>query len=194
MFMHRIRGRHAQAVSLGILTTAIIVTAASAAQPSDPFVFVAYSNRTGGEKLASGDYGTAAHAVLGQAPSAAMSDPQALDTNRCVAYTMTKQLAKARLACDAAVEDARGTDDSMLSWSPRTRKQSAAAAAVAYSNRAVLHWVNSDVTAASADLARAQALAPEASFVTHNLAALQAHQSVASQTTATAQLASAAHQ
>ena len=52
MFMHRNRGRHAQAVSLGILTTAIIVSAAAAAESTEPFVFVAYSNRTGGEKLA----------------------------------------------------------------------------------------------------------------------------------------------
>ncbi len=194
MFMHRNRGRHAQAVSLGILTTAIIVTAASAAESSDPFVFVAYSNRTGGEKLASGDYGNAAHAVLGQAPSAAMADPQALDTNRCVAYTMTQQLAKARLACDAAVEDAQRADNAMLSFSPPTRRQSETAAAVAYSNRAVMHWLDSDMPAAGADLARAQALAPQASFVVRNLSALQAHQSVVSQTTATAQLASAAHE
>lgn len=194
MFMHRNRGRHAQAVSLGILTTAIIVSAASAAEATDPFVFVAYSNRTGGEKLASGDYGTAAHAVLGQASSAATSDPQALDTNRCVAYTMTQQLTRARVACDAAVQDAHRADDSMLSWSPQTRRQSDAAAAVAYSNRAVMHWLDSDMAAASADLAKAQALAPEAAFVVRNLSALQAHQSVLSKTTATAQLASAAHE
>jgi len=194
MFMHRNRGRHAQAVSLGILTTAIIVSAAAAAESTEPFVFVAYSNRTGGEKLATGDYSTAAHAVLGQAPSAAVADPQALDTNRCVAYTMTKQLAKARLACDAAVQDAHSADGSMLSWSPQTRKQSDAAAAVAYSNRAVMHWLDSDMTAASADLAKAQALAPQASFVVRNLSALQAHQTEVSQTTATAQLASAAHE
>jgi hypothetical protein len=194
MFMHRNRGKHAQAVSLGILTTAIIVTAASAAESTDPFVFVAYSNRTGGENLASGDYGNAAHAVLGQAPSAAMADPQALDTNRCVAYTMTKQLVKAREACDAAVQDAQRADGSMLSWSPQTRKQSDHAAAVAYSNRAVMHWLDSDMTAASADLAKARALAPQESFVVRNLSALQAHQTVVSQTTATAQLASAAHE
>jgi hypothetical protein len=194
MFIHRNRGRPAQAVSLGILTAGLIASAASAAEANDPFVFVAYSNRTGGAKLATGDYGDAAHAVLGQSPSAAMSDPQALDTNRCVAYTMTKQLAKARLACDAAVEDARSADGAMLSWSPQTRKQSDAAAAIAYSNRAVMHWLDSDMTAARADLTEAQALAPQASFVVRNLSALQAHQTVASQTTATAQLASAAHE
>jgi hypothetical protein len=194
MFKHRNRGRHAQAVSLGILTTTIIATAAAAAEASDPFVFVAYSNRTGGAKLATGDYANAAQAVLGQAAAMGASDPQALDTNRCVAYTMTQQLAKARSACDAAVADTLRADDTMLSFSPQTHKQADAAAAVAYSNRAVMHWLEADIAAAGADLARAQALAPQAGFVTHNLAALQTHQGVASKTTATAQLASAAHE
>jgi hypothetical protein len=200
MFMHRNRGRHAQAVSLGILTAGIIATAtananaAAAAEASDPFMFVAYSNRAGGAKLATGDYANAAQAVLGQAASMSASDPQALDTNRCVAYTMTQQLAKARRACDAAVADAHRADDTMLSFTRQTQRQSAAAAAVAYSNRAVMHWLDADMAAAGADLAKAQALAPQASFVVRNLAALQAHQNLASQTTATAQLASAAHQ
>jgi hypothetical protein len=201
MFMHRNRGRHAQAVSLGILTAGIIATAtatatataAAAAEASDPFMFVAYSNRAGGAKLATGDYANAAQAVLGQAASMSASDPQALDTNRCVAYTMTQQLAKARRACDAAVADAHRADDTMLSFTRQTQRQSAAAAAVAYSNRAVMHWLDADMAAAGADLAKAQALAPQASFVVRNLAALQAHQNLASQTTATAQLASAAH-
>jgi hypothetical protein len=191
MFMHRNRGRHAQAVSVGILTAGLIASAAPAAEATDPFVFVAYSNRTGGDELSTGDYGNAAQALRGQAT---MADPQALDTNRCVAYTMTKQLVQARLACDAAVAQAHRADDAMLSFSAQTRRQSDAAAAVAYSNRAVMHWLDSDMAAAGVDLAKAQALAPQASFVVRNLSALQAHQNVASQTTATAQLASAAHQ
>jgi hypothetical protein len=194
MFMHRNRGRYAQAVSLGILTTGLIASAAPAAELSDPFVFVAYSNRTGGAQLATGEYADAAQAVLAQGTATGASDPEALDTNRCVAYTMTQQLAQAHHACDAAVADAHRADDTMLSFSPRTQQQSDAAAAVAYSNRAVMHWREADLASAAADLARARALAPQAAFVTHNLAALQAHQSLASQTTATAQLASAAHQ
>ncbi len=186
MFRHRNCGRRARAVSVGILTSAIIVTAARAAETPAPFVFVAYSNRTGGEKLASGDYATASQAVYGGAPRALMPDPQALDTNRCVAYTMTQQLSLARTACDAAVRDTREADSSAPSFSPQTRRQSDVAAAVAYSNRAVLHWLDADLKAAQADLARAQALAPQASFVTRNVSAMRTRQNVIPQHAAAA--------
>ena len=186
MFMHRQRRRQARAMSMGMLASALIVTAAQAAGTPAPFVFVAYSNRTGGEKLASGDYATASAAVHAPSASASVPDPQALDTNRCVAYTMTQQLSLARSACDAAVRDARAADSSAPSWSMQTRRQSDAAAAVAYSNRAVMHWLDADPAAAQADLTRAQALAPQASFVARNVSAMRAHQNVISQNTAAA--------
>jgi len=190
MFMHRNCGRHAQAVSRGILTAALITTAAYAADTSSPFVFVAYSNRAGGENLASGAYSSAAQAVH-RPQQMGLPDPQALDTNRCVAFAMTRQLVQARAACDAAVRDAQSDDTAVLGWNPQTRQQSIASAAVAYSNRAVLHWLDADMSAAEEDLARAQALAPQASYVVRNLTAMRAHQTVATQTTATAQRAGA---
>lgn len=186
MFMHRNCGRHARAVSLGILTATLISTARAAQAPA-PFVFVAYSNRTGGEGLISGDYGSAVQAVQ-QSTHAAPPDPQALDTNRCIAYAMTQQLSQAHVACDAAVREAQADDTSVMSaWSAQARQRSAACAAAAYSNRAVLHWLDADRAAAQADLAKAQALAPQASFVVRNLNAMRAHQTVGSQTAATAQ-------
>lgn len=190
MFIHRNCGRHAQAVSLGILTAAIIAAAARAAETPDPFVLVAYSNRAGGEHLASGDYTSAAQAIP-QRSGLSLPDPQAIDTNRCVAFAMTRQLAQAHGACDAAVHDAQGADASLLSWSSHTRQQSAASAALAYSNRAVLYWLDAEPSAAQQDLARAQALAPRASFVVRNLSAMQAHQTVSAKTTAAATLAAA---
>lgn len=188
MFMHRDRGRHARAVSLGILTALSITTVAQAAPPADPFVLVAYSNRTGGEPLVSGDYSAAAQAVHLQTENA-FSDPQALDTNRCVAYAMTRQLSQARAACDAAVHEAQAPDSMPLQWNPQSRRQASSCAAVAYSNRAVLHWLSSDPAAAREDLARAAALAPGASFVARNLVAINAHQNLTSQTTAPASAA-----
>ena len=97
MFIHRNTGTRAAAVSLGILTVAAIAQAAQAETTPDPFVLVAYSNRAGGQPLMSGDYGSAAQAVQSQG-NGALADPQALDTNRCVAYAMTQQLAQARVA------------------------------------------------------------------------------------------------
>lgn len=187
MFMHRSCGSPAQAVSLGILTVALVTTAA-AAESADPFVLVAYSNRTGGQNLMTGAYSRAARALHSDA---SLPDPQALDTNRCVAYAMSQQLSQAHAACDAAVRDAHGADSGVLGSSAQARQQSAAAAALAYSNRAVLHWLDADLPAAQEDLARAQALAPQASFVLRNLTAMRAHQNGSSQTPATAQLTGA---
>jgi hypothetical protein len=187
MFMHRNCGSPAQAVSLGILTAALATTAA-AADAADPFVLVAYSNRTGGQHLVSGDYSGATEALHSDAT---LPDPQALDTNACVAYAMSQQLKQAHAACDAAVREARSADSVVLAASAQARRQSAASAALAYSNRAVLHWLDADLPAAQADLARAQALAPEASFVVRNLTAMRAHQNGVLQTTATAQPAGA---
>jgi len=186
MFMHRNCGRQAQAVSLGMLSAALVTATAAAAEITDPFVLVAYSNRAGGENLVTGDYGSAAQAVH-QHSDASLPDPQALDTNSCVAYAMNQQLPQARAACDAAVRDAHSADSALLAWNAQARQQSAVAAAVAYSNRAVLHWLDADPRAAQADLARAQALAPEASFVVRNLTAMRAHQNASSPTTAAAQ-------
>jgi hypothetical protein len=191
MFMHRKCGRQAQAVSLGILTAALVTATAAAAETAHPFVLVAYSNTAGGANLVSGDYGSAAQAVH-QHSDASLPDPQALDTNRCVAYAMNKQLPQARAACDAAVRDAHSADDSMLlAWNAQARRESAASAAVAYSNRAVLHWLDADLSAAQEDLAKAQALAPQASFVVRNLTAIRARQNTSAQSSATAQVTGA---
>ena len=188
MFIHRNCGRHVQAVTLGILTAALVATAARATETQDALVMVAYSNRAGGEHLASGDYLSAAQNAP-QSAALAIPDALATDTNRCVALAMAHQLSRARSACDAAVREAHRPDATQLSFSPRAGQRSAAAAAVAYSNRAVMHWMDADPTAAQQDLARAQALAPQAAFVVRNVSAMQGHQTIAGRTAATAALA-----
>ena len=187
MFIHRNTGRRAAAVSLGILTAAAIAKVAHAGPPA-PFVLVAYSNRAGGVPLTSGNYDNAAQAVRSEG-TGALADPQALDTNRCVAYAMTQQLGQARAACDAAVRASAGSESP--SWSAQARQQSALCAAVAYSNRAVLDWLDAQPAAAQRDLQRAQALAPEAAFVARNMTAMRAHQNANPQATAAATLAAA---
>ena len=190
MFSHRNTGRRAAAVSLGILTLVAIAQAAHAETP-DPFVLVAYSNRAGGQPLMSGEYGSAAQALQSQG-NGALADPQALDTNRCVAYAMTQQLAQARVACQAAVRAAEEAD--WQSGSPRARRQSAVSAAMAYSNRAVLDWLEAQPAAAQRDLERAQALAPQAIFVARNMTAMRARQNVNSQVTAATATLAGAHE
>jgi Flp pilus assembly protein TadD len=165
-------------VTLGILTAALLSTSVPAADTPDPFVLVAYSNRAGGSPLADGDFSAATRALTRVAVRNPL-DPVAVATNRCVAYAMTRQLSAARLACDAAVEDAARADAGSV-VSQRDPRASNATAALAYSNRAVLDWLSARPDAAQQDLARARALAPQADFVRHNLAAMQGHKDVPS--------------
>ena len=102
MFIHRNRGRNAQAVSLGLLAAALISTGVTAADKPDAFVLVAYSNRAGGTQIANGEYLSATRVTR----AGVLGDPGALATNHCVAFAMSEQLAQARLACDSAVEAA----------------------------------------------------------------------------------------
>jgi Flp pilus assembly protein TadD len=173
MFMHQHPNRRAQAMSLGLLTAALFVATAGAGEPAAPFVLVAYANVAGGTNLASGDYASAAH-TLQHAPRSVADQVSALDTNRCVASLARGQLPAARSACNAAVADAQRDSASMPAWGSRRLYEGYEAQA--YSNRAVLNWLSADEPAAAADLARAQSLAPAASFVTQNVAVLRAHE------------------
>ena len=187
MFIHRNRGVKAQAVSLGLIAAALISAAVSAAGAPEAFVLVAYSNRAGGARIAHGEYLTATRAEHASVPA----DPGALATNHCVAFAMSERLAQARLACDAAVRAAHSEQAQSPSWNPRSREKAAISEAVAYSNRAVLRWLNADSRGAKEDLAKAQALAPQASFVTRNMTAMHAHENASSASTASVAKAAA---
>ncbi len=112
------------------------------------------------------------------------ADPGALATNHCVAFAMSERLAQARLACDSAVQAAHSEQTRSPSWSPRGPEQATNSAAVAYSNRAVLRWLSADSRGAQEDLAKAQALAPHASFVTRNMTAMHVHENASPASTA----------
>ena len=172
MFIHRNRGRNAQAVGLGLLAAALISTVVAAADKPDAFVLVAYSNRAGGTQIANGEYLSATRVTR----AGVAGDPGALATNHCVAFAMSEQLAQAQLACDSAVEAASSEQAELPSWNPRGRAHAAISQAVAYSNRAVLRWLNADAQGARQDLARARALAPQANFVLRNINAMQSHE------------------
>lgn len=70
--------------------------------------------------------------------------------NLCVAYTATRELARAAEYCDAAVDN--GVD-----------------LATAYNNRAVLNMIRGDVEASVADLEKAQLVRPYKQVVKRNL-------------------------
>jgi hypothetical protein len=181
MFIHRNRGRYAQAVSLGLLAAALISTVVAAADKPDPFVLVAYSNRAGGTQISNGEYLTATRETTASLPG----DPGALATNHCVAFAMSQQLAKAQVACDSAVQAAHSEQAQLPSWNPRSHAEAVTSLAVAYSNRAVLRWLSADTQGARGDLAHAQELAPQATFVVRNVIAMQSHENAAPASTAT---------
>jgi hypothetical protein len=167
-----------QAVRLAVAAALLIGSAAHAADPSHTFVLTAYSNGAGGESLMSGDYDTAVK-DLKQHRRTLELDASSVSTNRCVAFTVTKQWESARLACDAAVRDAQEDKANLPAWMSWARKRHNDYVALAYSNRAVLHWLANDQAGAERDLAKAEALSPKADFVARNLSALHTRGTVA---------------
>jgi len=166
----------AQALQLALAAALLVGSAAHADDQPRTFQLTAVSNGTGGESLASGDYNTALSELSTHGHSL---DADAVTTNRCVAYTVTRQLEAARVACDMAVREAQQAIGSLpvsMTWA---RSDYRDYLALAYSNRAVLNWAANDTGAAQSDLKKAAAAAPNAAFVARNLTALQSHSTVA---------------
>jgi hypothetical protein len=113
------------------------------------------------------------HAVraIQQIESAREHDGSAvLLNNLCVARTVLRQFAEARVACDAAVTTAQRELDSRNSrWAGEARRLARKVSATAFSNRAVMHWLAQDVLAAQGDYERARQLAPKSPFVERNV-------------------------
>jgi hypothetical protein len=147
--------------------------AARATTQYHPFVLTAYGTGPGGQDLLAGRYPAAVRQL--RMHGSTQDDPAALNANRCVAWTMTKQWRDAHLACDAAVRSAMQRRLESEPWSTASLSRTDRALAVAYADRAVLRWLSGDAHGAQADLASAQWLAPQASFVVDDLSALRSH-------------------
>jgi hypothetical protein len=167
-----------QALHLVFAAALLAGSAAHAADQQHAFVLTAFSNGAAGQSIMTGDY-AAAVKQLDTKSQTLLLDTSSLSTNRCVAYSVTKQLDAAHSACDAAVREAQQEIANLpvsLSWA---RRQYRDYLALAYSNRAVLNWLSNNSTAAQDDLNRAQAVAPKADFVAHNLSVLHNRNAVA---------------
>jgi hypothetical protein len=167
-----------QALHLALAAALLAGSAAHAADQPHAFVLTAFSNGAAGQSIMTGDYDTAVKQLDAKSHTLAL-DVSSLNTNRCVAYSVTKQLSAAHAACDAAVREAQQEIANLpvsMAWA---RRQYRDYVALAYSNRAVLNWLSNDSTAAQEDLKRAEAMAPKADFVAHNLSALHNRNAVA---------------
>jgi Flp pilus assembly protein TadG len=103
------------------------------------------------------------------------SRPDALTllTNECIAKAAGGAPREAMAACDAAVKQAEAAASAARTsqLAVYIAPEAQATLALALSNRAVVHWLNGSV-AANEDIARAAALAPQASYVQANRVAL----------------------
>jgi len=163
--------RRSRSLGVGL---ALTLASAAALAGAHRFVFTAYSDGAGGADVVAGRYRTALEELRSR-PGDVDLDPSASNTNRCVAYSMTLQWREAHAACDAAVRAAGDPQMSRpLGWG-WTASANSERLALAYANRAVMHWLSSDDSAARQDLAKAQQLSPRADFVARNLAALKMH-------------------
>jgi|SRR6185312_11018088 len=163
---------------LGATLALALASGAALAQGSHRFVFTAYTDVAGGAELVAGRYRAALEELSGDPGSMAL-DPSAVDTNRCIAYSMTLQWQKAHATCDAAVRAASTQRNLPSVWWRQSHESGDDYLALAYANRAVLEWMSSDEAAARKDLAEAREIAPQSGFVTQNLAALETHGEVA---------------
>ncbi len=133
---------------------------------SEPLVLVGFTDARGGVSLERGNLERVIERVnarrFGRLSAAEL-------TNLCVAQTATKRLELARNSCNEAVARSVADRDGLDRRFGASRVAAAQSAAVAYSNRAVMHWLLGDAIAAHNDLDEAVSLAPAALYVTRNL-------------------------
>lgn len=165
-----------RALGAGLALT--LASGAALADGAHRFVFTAYSDSAGGAEIVAGRYAVALEELQSHAGNMD-PDPSATNTNRCIAYSMTMQWQEAQTACDAAVRAASQRQNTVPTWMSWARSSDDEFLALAYANRAVMHWMSHDSAAAQTDLTRALELAPQSDFVARNVAALKAHVTVA---------------
>ena len=165
-----------RAAPLAALAALLVASAARADSDAHKLMLSGYEDTAAGPSLMAGRYDAVIKA-LGAHGVSYQHDVVAASTNLCVAYIVTHQWAAADPTCDAAVEAAKPAVGATLF----ERKQHDESVALAYSNRAVLHWLEDHPELAASDFAVARLLSPEAEFVSHNVAAFSSAKSAAAQ-------------
>jgi hypothetical protein len=141
------------------LALTFFALSASTAEPPEKAVLSGYYDTPAGRSLVAGRYDLVIDR-LGSHGAEFLQDEVAASTNLCVAEIETHRWDAARADCDSAVTYAS------LPSIERARQQRAVA--IAYSNRAVLHWLQREPERAAADLAKARAIAPGVEVVEQN--------------------------
>ncbi|HEY4210131.1 MAG TPA: hypothetical protein VGM84_01510 [Steroidobacteraceae bacterium] len=158
------------ALPLALAAAAVAASVAHAADPSK-FVLTAYTASAGGPQIASGSFDAAIDqiALKSKAPGA---DLTALKNNECVAYAMKSDFTAAHDSCSAAINEARRELSRQTGAHLWERQVYSEYLAIAYSNRAVVDWLQQDSARAAQDLASANGMNPQGKYVSQNLSAL----------------------
>jgi len=163
-----------RSLCLAACASFVAASAASAAEPaakpltSDKVMLSGYEDAASGKELLQGQYGLVISKLAAQGKGFIGHEVEA-STNLCVAYIMSRQWSEAHGACDAAISYAR-LERRGIPLAERVPYEDAIAAA--YSNRAVLGWLENDMLAAESDLRHAKSISPFSPPVVQNLTAL----------------------
>jgi hypothetical protein len=155
-----------------LLASLSLAGAAHAGEVHQPFVLTAYSNGAGGSNLLAGKYELALTEI--RASKNNMITASTYATNLCVAHTAMRHWNEARVACDAAIKDAERRKPRGFVSPLSDAVDHNTYIAIAYSNRAVVHWLSKEAVPAAEDLAKAHKRAPQADFVVRNILAFKA--------------------
>lgn len=131
-----------------------------------PLILASYTDARGGPALVRGNTDRALEQIHALKFG---SNATSVLTNQCVALTVLRQWSQAGQACDAAVDRALKARARAAESFGTPRRLADTAVAVAYSNRAVMHWLSKNEAAAHHDLERARKFGPDAAYVMRNL-------------------------
>jgi len=148
---------------------------ASAAQADMPakagsskVMLTGYEDAASGKQLLAGEYSVVIAKLAAHGAGFTGHEVEA-STNLCVAYIMSREWGEAHGACDEAISYAKLQHRTYMTGE---RVPHDDAVAAAYSNRAVLNWLEHDMPDAKSDLAQAKSLSPSSEVVVQNLSTL----------------------
>lgn len=132
----------ARTYSLRTLTAVLfIATAASVSASNETLKLAIVEGSVANKAISYGDFSTSLDKLSSHKPSANNFNNT---TGLCVTLIKSNQMAKAKVACSNAVEDAQAI--------PESHRKSAYLRSLSYSNRAIAHYKNNDVSAAITDI------------------------------------------
>lgn len=159
------------AAKVALVLAAFTITAASA-HAGTPYAFTAIDFSRSGADVVDGQYEAAINRINRKTDAdRSFSD----NTNLCIAYAQSHDVASAISYCDRAVEIARAGNGMprVANWvSSAGRGARNLDLAIALSNRSVAHIINGDHDLAASDLSEAKELRVRFPAVSLNLSAL----------------------